>query len=176
MKFSFSGRHMEIGESLTNKAKEACLSLAGKYSIEFLDVSIVMTKDSYLYETDVSVKTNTGNSYHASVSEEAPTLSFESALQKVDLQIQKKKKMMKGGAAVKDVSFEMTSGAADVDAPMIIAEIFDDLPLFTVSEAAAKLTDEKIVFVFENIASNAVNVVYKRPDGNIGWVDYQYKK
>lgn len=173
MKFSFSGRHMEIGEALTNKANEACLALAAKYSIEFLDVSVVMTKDSYLYETDISIKTNTGNSYHASISEDAPILSFEKALQKIDLQIQKKKKVQKGVTSIKESP--SISNVSEGDGPIIIAEILDDLPLLSVSEASQKLSDERIVFIFENISNNAVNVVYKRPDGNIGWLDYQFK-
>ena len=56
MKFSFSGRHMEIGESLTTRAEEACETLAEKYDTEFLDVNIVMKKENHLFYTDIAVK------------------------------------------------------------------------------------------------------------------------
>lgn len=59
---------------------------------------------------------------------------------------------------------------------MIIAEILDDLPLMSVSEATKKITDTRRVFIFENIANNAVNVVYRREDGNFGWLDYKIKR
>ena len=92
MNFSFSGRHMEIGESLTNKAKELLQSLETKYRLEFLDANIVMNKDGYQFITDISVKTNTGNSYIITEKAEDPKVSFDIAIQKLEQQMQKKKK------------------------------------------------------------------------------------
>lgn len=179
MKFSFSGRHMEIGESLTNRAKEASETLAEKYDTEFLDVNIVMKKENRLFYTDIAIKSCAGNTYQASDNDDDPVGSFLSALQKIDVQIRKKKKthdrtLGKKVSGVKinnyDNSFEKENQ------PMIIAEILDDLPLMSVSEATKKITDTRRIFIFENIANNAVNVVYKREDGNFGWLDYKIKR
>ncbi len=51
---------------------------------------------------------------------------------------------------------------------MIIAEIFDDLPLMSIREAKKKITEPRSVFIFENIANNDVNVVFKRKDRYLG--------
>ena len=59
---------------------------------------------------------------------------------------------------------------------MIIAEIFDDLPLMIIREAKKKITEPRSVFIFENIANKTVNVVYKREDGNFSWLDYKIKR
>ena len=91
MKFSFSGRHMEVGESLSNRAKEACEALAAKYDVEFIDVNIVMKKDNYLFHTDISVKTGSGNSYMLSNESDDPIVSFEGVMPKLDAQMRKKK-------------------------------------------------------------------------------------
>ena len=182
MSFSFSGRHMEVGESLATRAQTACESLAQKYGIEFIDVNIVMKKDGYLFHSDITVKTNTGNSYFAGDKADDPNVSFDVTLQKIDLQIQKKKKSFKGckeriaEIAERDNSFQSAMAAGEEAGPMIIAQILDDIPLLSVSDAAKRLNDKLHVFVFENISNNAVNVVYTREDGNIGWIDYKQKR
>lgn len=176
MNFSFSGRHMEIGESLTQKAKSVCEKLEKKYRVEFLDANIVMKKESYLFTTDVTIKTNTGNSYFVVNSAEDPIVSFEVAVQKLEQQFQKKKKPGKCSRKVEINNFDNPVSESEEGAPMIIAEIFDDLPLMSVSEAAKHLNENQHVFIFENISNSAVNVVYWRNDGNIGWLDYKIKR
>jgi ribosomal subunit interface protein len=178
MNFSFSGRHMEIGESLTQKAKSAYEKLAAKYRVEILDANIVMKKDSYLFITDMTVKTSTGNSYFVTDSAEEPIVSFEITLQKLEQQFQKKRKSSKSNKKVEYNTFDnpVSAKESEEDAPMIIAEILDDLPLMSVSEAAKRLDKDRHVFIFENISNSAVNVVYWRNDGNIGWLDYKIKR
>ncbi len=179
MKFSFSGRHMEIGESLTTRAEGACESLAEKYDTEFLDVNIVMKKENHLFYTDISIKSCAGNTYQASDNDDDPVGSFLSALQKIDVQIRKKKKKKTHDRTSGRVGVEINNYDNSLEKenqPMIIAEILDDLPLMSVSEATKKMTDTRRVFIFENIANNAVNVVYRREDGNFGWLDYKIKR
>ncbi|MCR4624140.1 MAG: HPF/RaiA family ribosome-associated protein [Alphaproteobacteria bacterium] len=176
MNFSFSGRHMEIGESLTQKAREVCEKLAKKYRVEFLDANIVMKKESYLFTTDMTIKTNTGNSYFVVNSAEDPIVSFEIAVQKLEQQFQKKKKPGKYNRKVEINTFDNPVSGSEENAPMIVAEILDDLPLMSVSEAAKRLNENQHVFIFENISNSAVNVVYWRNDGNIGWLDYKIKR
>jgi ribosomal subunit interface protein len=178
MNFSFSGRHMEIGDALTGKAKGACVSLAGKYGVEFIDVNIVMKKDGYLFCCDISIRANGGNSYYASSNASDPHVSFDQTLQKIDQQMQKKKRFERRPCKKPlqpeinnfDNSLEKTA------APIIIAEIREDLPTLSVSDAVKRLSEETKVFIFENISNNAINVVYARKDGNIGWIDYIPKR
>ena len=180
MKFSFTGRHMDIGNALTSRAEEACITLAEKYGDKFIDVNIVMKKETYLFHCDISAKTKNGNSYHAANECDDPTASFLGAMQKLDQQMRKKKKTCcRNSCKSMPVEFNEYDNSLlkkTEDAPMIIAEILDDLPLLSVSDATQKLEDSKGVFVFENISNNAVNVVYKRNDGNIGWIDYKIKR
>jgi len=166
---------MEVGESLTTKAKESLQSLETKYRLEFLDVNIVMKKDGHQFVTDISVKTNTGNSYMVSDSAEDPKISFDITLQKLEQQMQKKKKTRYSDYSKKK-EFEPMAPVSDQkedDGGLIIAEVLDDLPLMSVSEAAEQLNETRKVFIFENIVNSSVNVVYTRSDGNIGWIDYK---
>jgi ribosome-associated translation inhibitor RaiA len=165
---------MEVGDALTTRAKNACIDLAKKYGTEFLDLSIVMKKEAYLFVCDITIRTQNGNSYHASNSANEPGISFDGVLQKVDQQIGKKKKP--GRHFSKEPAMEIISYDNSFDegkSAAIIAEILDDLPLLSVSDAADLLTDSKRVLVFENISTQTVNVVYWREDRNIGWIDYK---
>jgi ribosomal subunit interface protein len=176
MKFSFSGRHMEVGEALTNRAKEACAALATKYEIRFIEIGIVMKKDVYMFRCDISAKTDDGNSYHAGDGTDDPHVSFDLALQKIEQQMKKKKKMERSFHKEHRVEINRFDNSLEAeeegDARAIVAEIMEDLPLLSVGDATKYLNEQTGVFVFENISNNAVNVVYVRKDGNIGWIDY----
>lgn len=150
MNFSISGRRMEIGESLTSRAEEACKALANKYEAEFLDANVVMKKENHLFYTDISIKGASGSTYQSSESASDPIESFQNALQKIEIQIRKKKKDHRIlGRSEKEVecstveindydnSFSAATKSEDHN-PMIIAEILDDLPLMSVSEATKK--------------------------------------
>lgn len=177
MKFSFTGRHMDIGEALTNRARDAAEALANKYDTEFIDMNIVMKKDGYRFLCDISCKTASGTEYHISNESDDPTMCFDATLQKVEQQMQKKKRTCCRGCSKKCfMDMPVPSSDDGEGEPMIVAEILDDLPLLSVSEAAARLNDQVKVVTFENISNNAVNVVYVRSDGNIGWIDYKVKR
>ncbi|MBF0094796.1 MAG: HPF/RaiA family ribosome-associated protein, partial [Alphaproteobacteria bacterium] len=56
--------------------------------------------------------------------------------------------------------------------PMVIAEMTADVPVCTVSGAVMRLDlAEAPAIMFRNSAHGGLNMVYRRPDGNIGWVD-----
>lgn len=179
MNFSFAGRHMDVGESLTQNTKEAFEKLSDKYRAEFLDVNVVINKQKHLFITDIMVKTGCGNSFYVTNSADDPKVSVELALQKLEQQFQRKKKSCRCiNKKVEYNSFDnsVSEDESDEKGPMIIAEVLDDLPLLSVSEASERLQDDRKVFVFENISNSAVNVVYLRNDGNIGWIDYKIKR
>ena len=180
MKFSFTGRHMEIGDTLKTSATQACTGLAKKFGLEFLETNIVIKKDNYRFCTDISIKTASGDSYFATNEVNDPKISFETTLHKIELQIQKKKKQHTCKCSCKNmqdnINMQYESDVTEEETgPMIIAEIVDDLPIISVSEATEQLDETNSIFVFKNVSDNAVNVVYLRKDKNFGWIDYKKK-
>lgn len=64
------------------------------------------------------------------------------------------------------------SGESEGNHPVIIAELEKGIGEFAVSEAVMQLDlTEKQFLVFRNAAHGGVNVVYRRGDGHIGWID-----
>jgi plasmid stability protein len=67
-----------------------------------------------------------------------------------------------------------SGGAIDAadDQPVIIAEMATEIPTLTVGEAVMRMDlGNAAVLLFRNRAHGGLNVVYRRPDGNIGWID-----
>ena len=61
--------------------------------------------------------------------------------------------------------------------PVIVAESSEKLREMTVGTAVMQLDlTDKPVLVFRNAAHGGVNVVYRRPDGNVGWIDPSSQK
>ena len=64
------------------------------------------------------------------------------------------------------------SGEATGDNPVIIAEDTTDIAELTVSEAVMRLDIADLpALMFRNAGSGGLNVVYRRADGNVGWID-----
>jgi hypothetical protein len=60
----------------------------------------------------------------------------------------------------------------DAHTPLIVAEMAASIEQLTVSEAVMRLDlGELPAILFKNAAHGGLNMVYRRPDGNIGWVD-----
>ena len=61
---------------------------------------------------------------------------------------------------------------AGADNPVVIAETTAEMDTLSVSEAVMRLDlSERSALVFLNAGNGRMNVIYRRRDGNIGWVD-----
>lgn len=65
------------------------------------------------------------------------------------------------------------AGAAGADAmPAVVAEMTTDIPSLSVSEAVMRLDlADAPAMMFRNAAHGGLNMIYRRPDGNVGWID-----
>lgn len=69
---------------------------------------------------------------------------------------------------------EDAEAAADAHHPIVVAEMQTSVETLTVSEAVMRMElAEKPALMFRNGAHGGLNLVYRRADGNIGWVDPQ---
>ena len=64
------------------------------------------------------------------------------------------------------------AATADGDRPVVVAEMATEIPSLTVSEAVMRLDlADQAALMFRNSAHGGLNMIYRRSDGNIGWVD-----
>lgn len=109
-------------------------------------------------------------------------LSFEQASETFEKRLRRHKGKLVDHYKKRDVKYEkapalqyviQSQGEQEVntDNPLIIAEVKTEIPSLTVSEAVMHLDlSDTQAMLFNNVAHDQLNVVYRRQDGNIGWI------
>ena len=156
--------------------------MASKYFEEAVSADIKVAKDGALIKTDITVRPVGGAVVNASGTSADAYASFDEAVAKMSRQLRKYKNKLVGHKAQKVEMVDMSvidaeEGKEEVaDAPIIIAEMQTALPVCTVSEAVMRMDLEGLTaLMFKNTAHGGLNMVYRRADGNIGWVDPKNK-
>jgi hypothetical protein len=112
-----------------------------------------------------------------------PTAAFDSAAERLEKRLRRYKRRLKEhptGGNGEDISYTVMAAVPDEDdeevaedyAPAVIAETSMALKTMSVASAVVELdTKDSPVFIFRNAGNQEINIVYRRPDGNIGWID-----
>jgi len=182
MKFIITGKKLDIGESLRDHTSAKVEEIASKYSLEPIECSVVITKDGYLIKSDFDLHLGKGVNVRTHAEAEDPYVSVDGAIDTLEKQLRKYKRRITDHHKKRDVDFVKTSAQQyvidvnaeeqETDAPVIIAEMNTDIPTLSVSEAVMHMDlSNNNAMLFNNGANGKINLIYKRSDGNIGWVD-----
>lgn len=190
MNVTIKGKQLDTGDAFRSYIEDALSRVVEKYFQKATDAIVTVTQDAHLYKADISVNAARGIFMQSSAEETEVYPAFDSALDKMDKRLRRYKKRLKdshnrGAAEVMTAnSFVLeaapeTSAPANEDSgqeehgePAIIAEMQTDIQTMTVAEAVMRLDlSQEAAILFRNSAHNGLNMVYRRADGNIGWVD-----
>lgn len=188
MDINVTGRKMNVGEALTQHVQDRLSIVSEKYFDRTIDGSTTFAKEGHLCRADVSLHPNQGVNLHSRGEAEDPYVAFEEAAEKVEKQLRRYKRRLKnhhntpGREAAQEIARDaiiapepeeeaINTATADDDQPIIIAEGNREIPKVSVGDAAMlmDLADAN-AFMFRNSRSNSLEVVYRRRDGNIGWI------
>jgi hypothetical protein len=114
-------------------------------------------------------------------------VAFEGAADKIEKQLRRYMRRLKDKSSIAqppgDLDLDAGYTVFDAgehdddeagDAPAIIAETRVDIPTASVSDAVMMLDlRNTTALLFVNVATSSHNMVYRRPDGTIGWVEPQ---
>ena len=179
---------MEISSSLRNYVKDELGAMIEKYKIMSSESIVLFSKPLHAMHTEISLRLGKENYLRASAEGETAYFSFDNAFHKVKRNLQRYKKRMTDYHKCHDVKEEYRGLAAlttkilgehqeEGAHPPIIAETVEMLPVFSVADAVATMElSGREAFVFRNSGSKHINVLYRRTDGNIGWIDPQLEK
>lgn len=186
MNLRISGKHMEIGDSFRTKIEGRIGDAVDKYFDGGFSGHVTVEKSGSRFTADCMVRLDTGISLQATGQAQDPQVAFDAAAERIEKRLRRYKRRLKsyapngaGGADVIDVDYRVFAPVADEDeevpedyAPAIVAESTMSLKTMSVASAVIELdTKDSPVFVFRNAGNDHVNVVYRRADGNIGWID-----
>lgn len=195
MKIQVSGKKVEIGEALKERITTDLTQGIIKYFERGGDAEVTLSKQGHLFKIDCWVKLASGQTLLTHGSGGDAHAAFDSALEHMEKRIRRYKRRLKNHkAALQGQSREelmpmmvIQSVDEDIDddfddhgdansdhlpQSLIIAETDAALRTLTVSQAVAELDMSGYpVLMFRNAAHDGLSVVYRRPDGNIGWID-----
>ena len=185
MQIKITGKNLDIGEAMRDHVSERLRQLQQKYFEGTVHGHVTVEKQRACFHTDCTLHLATGLvlQAHGAAAEAHP--SFESAAQHLEKQLKRYKRRIKdhhktrrepvrqleAASYVISPAEEHEPEPADLN-PVVIAESATNVPELTVGEAVMQLDISSVPFVmFRNSGHGALNVVYRRHDGNIGWVD-----
>jgi ribosomal subunit interface protein len=194
MRVQVAGRHVELGQALQTRINDDLGRTIEKYFPRSGEAVVTVTREGVGFEVDCSVHLPSGIVLQAEGNGGDAHGAFENALEKMEKRVRRYKRRLKNhhntqkeplpaesatayvlksdqDLAEADES-EAAAGEAPDGAPLVIAETAVSVKTMTVSMAVMQLdlTDSPVL-LFRNAANGGLNLVYRRKDGNVGWVD-----
>lgn len=186
MRYQISGKQIDIGAALQTHVQNELGSVVQKYAERPTDAQVVFSKSGHEHVCEAIVHLSTGLSAQARASSNEIYAAFDKCCDKMEKQLRRYKRRLKDHHRDRTDPIELSGAssyilAASDDAqdqepeslqPMIIAETESKIPTLSAGEAVMQMElSESPVLVFRNEKHGGVNVVYRREDGNFGWVD-----
>jgi len=183
MTLRVSGKNLDIGESLRGHVLDKVQAMVAHYFDGTVGGHVVISREGSGYRSDCTLRLSSGVSLHAEGRAHEPYPCFEQAANKIEGRLRRYKQRLKGhnGQAQgkgKIANYTVESPHEEHEEPtegfnpVVVAEGTEALKSMSVACAVAELdlTGAPVV-VFEHAGTGRVNIVYRRRDGAIGWLD-----
>ena len=188
-----SGKSISVGEALRSRVSERTDEVLRKYFDGNYSGHITLSKDGFGFRTDCSLHLDSGITLEADSNATDAYASADQALLMIEKRLRRYKSRLKDRSARK--TYAASAALAEINAPtldapsyvieapgeddevtayspVIIAEATTSLKRLSVSEAVMELDlTGAACIVFQHGSSGRLNIIYRRTDGNVGWVD-----
>ena len=187
MRYQISGKQIDIGEALQTHVKTELGETVGKYAGRPTDANVIFSKSGHEFVCECIVHLSTGLTCQARDHANDIYAAFDGCNEKMDKQLRRYKRRLKDHHKDRTEPVEMIEAAYNILArhgdgddvaepeslqPIIVAEMETKIPSLSVGEAVMQMELAGApVLVFKNEKGGGVNVVYRRDDGNVGWID-----
>ncbi|MEO6226138.1 MAG: ribosome-associated translation inhibitor RaiA [Sphingomicrobium sp.] len=181
-----SGHQVDTGETLREHAQQRVADIIEKYFARSVGANITFGRGpNNDFTCDIVAPVNQGVVLKSSHSGREPEMAFNGAADRIEKQLRRYTNRLKdhkadGGQAqafVENAGYTIFSPASaepetQSDFPAIVAETRVDIPQSSVSDAVMLMDlRNTTALMFKNSGTGAFNMVYRREDGNIGWVE-----
>jgi ribosomal subunit interface protein len=184
MNLRISGKHMEIGDAFRSRIEGRIGEAIDKYFDGGFSGHVTVEKSGSRFSADCMIRLDTGMSLQATGESQEPISAFDVAAERFEKRLRRYKRRLKehhsndSDSEQVDVAYRVMAAVSDDEevpenyAPAIVAESTMRLKTMSVASAVVELdTKDSPVYVFRNAGNDHVNIVYRRSDGNIGWID-----
>lgn len=188
MQITVSGKQTDVSDALRVHVDEGLGLAVDKYFDRAIEANVTFSHEGHLIRADVSVHVGRGITVQGRGEADDHYKAFDSAATHIAKQLRRYKRRLRDHhAAPEPQGFESQLAASYVlapepevepettpDNPVIVAETQTELPVLSASEAVMRMDLEgAAALMFRNRAHGGLNMVYRRNDGHIGWVDPQ---
>jgi ribosomal subunit interface protein len=192
MSFRVSGKNIEVGEALRERISGRILESLEKYFDGGFSGHATVGKEAFGFHTECVVHLDSGIVLRADSMAADAYLSVDQAADNLEKRLRRYHRRLKdyrghgrgngraADEAVLDAQDYVIAAPGDDDSednagafnPVIIAESTTALRRLSVSEAVTELDMTGVpVMVFRHASDGRINLVYRRADGNVGWID-----
>jgi len=189
MTLRISGKSVSVGEALRGRVADRTEEVLRKYFDGNYSGHITLSKDGFGFRTDCALHLDSGITLEADCNAPDAYASADQALLMIEKRLRRYKSRLKDRSARKTHAASEALAAMDATSyvleapsegedevtgysPVIIAEATTSLKPLSVSEAVMELDlTGAPCMVFQHGSSGRVNIIYRRADGNVGWID-----
>ena len=188
MRYQISGHQIDIGEALQTHVRKHLGVIIQKYAERPTGATVNFSKNAHEYVCEATVHLSTGLTAKAKARANEIYPAFDGCGEKMEKQLRRYKRRLKdhhkhrvAPVALFEASKYIIESVSSLEesepdslSPVIIAEDSTGIQNLSVGEAVMQMELAGApVLVFQNESSREINVVYRRDDGNIGWIEPQ---
>ena len=185
MQISISGKQMDVGQALSEHVRTSLGGSVGRYFDRAIEAQVAFSRQGARVRADVSVHAGRGLVVQAHAQAGDAYGAYGEAEEKVAKRLRRHKRRLTNHRRREEADLdrrpvahiildehEDSSEEAGHEAPMIVAEMTTDILTLSVGEAVMHMDfSDQSALLFRNAAHGGLNMVYRRADGNVGWVD-----
>jgi ribosomal subunit interface protein len=189
MNLTVKGKNIEIGDAMKTRAAESLDHIFGKYFSNPIEATVTMSREAHLFTAQISVHVGRGILLQSEGAADTANAAYDVAAETLAKRLRRYKRRLRDHHRAETVDRrsqyyvlaqepegaeepEHANGADGAHHPVVVAEMETTIPTLTVGEAVMRLDlANQQAMMFLNRAHGGLNMVYRRNDGNIGWVD-----
>lgn len=198
MQLTVKGRHIDTGDAFRRHAEDSLSAVFDKYFGDAIEATVTLSREAHLFRAQVAAHVGRGIELVASGEADQIYPAFDQAVERLAKRLRRHKRRLRdhnssvkpaeelaerlmarqvvlSGDDTGEADPDETSGAAGEagpDEPVVVAEMELEVPELTVHEAVMRLDLAELpALMFRNRSHGGLNMVYRRPDGHVGWVD-----
>ena len=193
MQLTVIGKQIDVGDALRTHVGDSLETISAKYFENAIDANVVLSRQAHLYRADIALHPSRNVLMQSNAEAADPYVAFDLAADRMAKRLRRYKRRLRDYNKGRDQAGEASQtaqayvldagsdgagdgdGEAEVgDQPLVVAEMTTEIESLTVSDAVMRLDLGGLpALLFRNSAHGGLNMVYRRQDGNVGWVDPQ---
>jgi ribosomal subunit interface protein len=187
MQITVSGKQVELSDALRTRVAQALGTITGKYFDHALEAHVTFGRARSFFTCDINVHAGTGLMLRGEGEAADANAAFDDAAEHIAKRLRRYRRRVNDHARDQSPrdrpqpARQYTLRQEEEEAPgevqaatyaTVVAEVPTEIAVLSVSDAVMRMDlADQPVLMFRNSATRVLNVVYRRSDGNIGWID-----